>query len=316
METDTESRPDREGGAGGGRIAVVGPGAVGGLVAAFLQQAGHDVVMVAREHTARSVTEHGLDVVTDRYGSWHAPLPASTSVPPGALVLVTVKAAGVPDVARQVADSRPREVLSLLNGVEHMDELRGAFGAPTSDGGTPVVGASYAGETLRTRAGDGGPWQVRHRGELLRITVPAEGADLAVVAALRDTQIPVADGGREVEVLWSKLRFLAPLALLTSIHGTGIGPGLARDPGLTDALLGEVAAVASAEGVPTSGDDLRGILAGLPATMRSSLQADLAEGRVGELDAIGGAVARRGVRHGVAAPALEDIVSRLRAEVA
>ncbi|WP_277211630.1 ketopantoate reductase family protein [Isoptericola croceus] len=298
-------------------IAVVGPGAVGGLVAAFLQKARHDVVLVGRPGTARRVSEHGFEVVTDRFGAWHAPLRATTSVPRGARVLVAVKADGLADVAGPIAAASPPEVVSLLNGVEHMTTLRAAFrgreGGPAA--GPVVVGASYAGETLRTGSSPDTAMTVRHRGELLRITVPAAAADLEVVQALHDTDIEVVIAGSEAEVLWSKLRFLAPLALLTSVHRTGVGEALDADPVLTDGVLGEVAAVASAEGVPTTQGDLRAILGGFPSTMRSSLQADLAAGNVGELDAIGGAVARRGEARSVPTPTITRVVAQLRGQI-
>lgn len=295
-------------------IAVVGPGAIGGLVAAFLQRARHDVVLVGREATARRIAEHGLEIVTDRFGSWHAPLHATTAVPRGARVLVAVKAEGVAAAADLVASGRPTEVVALLNGLEHMDVLRAAVASRD----TPVVGATIAGETLRTahdRATEPGAMTVRHRGELLRVVVPDAAADLHVVRALRDTEIEVVTGGTEAEVLWKKLRFLAPHALLTSTWRTGIGDALDADPELAGALLAEVAAVATAEGVPTTGGELLAILRGLHRSMRSSLQADLEAGRIGELDAIGGAVARRAVAHGVATPVLDGLLARLAARV-
>lgn len=291
-------------------IAVIGPGAIGGLVAAMLQQSGHDVVVVAREKTARQVTEHGLDIQTDEFGTWHAPLAAATEVPHGARVVVAVKAEGVADAARLLAGTAPTEVLSLLNGLDHVDALRSALP------GVRVVGSTIAGETLRTGAGGFGPALVRHRGTLLRAVVPDDAAGLGVVAALRDTPIEVLTGGTEAEVLWKKLRFLAPLALLTSTWATGIGDALTRDPGLTSALLAEIAAAATAEGVPTTGEDLHGILSGFPALMRSSLQADIEAGHEGELDAIGGAVRRRAAAHGIATPALDDVITRIKATVA
>lgn len=299
-------------------IAVVGPGAVGGLVAALLQKAWHEVVLVGRPGTARRVTEHGLEIVTDRFGAWHAPLRATTSVPRGARVIVAVKAEGIAEVAGTIAAARPPEVVSLLNGIEHMGALRAALAGPDGEGpdASVVVGASYAGETLRTGSGPDTALTVRHRGELLRITVPGEAAGLDVVQALRDTDIEVATAGSETEVLWSKLRFLAPLALLTSVHRTGVGEAMAADPALTEGVLAEVAAVASAEGVETTAEDLRTILRGFPPTMRSSLQADLAAGRAGELDAIGGAVARRGAARSVATPTVERVVARLGGAVA
>jgi 2-dehydropantoate 2-reductase len=286
-------------------IAVIGPGAIGGMVAAMLQQAGHDVVVVAREKTARQITEHGLDVQTDEFGTWHAPLAAATEVPHGARVVVAVKAEGVADAARLLTGTAPTEVLSLLNGLDHVDVLRSALP------GVRVVGATIAGETLRTGAGGFGPALVRHRGSLLRAVVPDDAAALGVVAALRDTPIEVVTGGTEAEVLWKKLRFLAPLALLTSAWATSIGDALTRDPDLTSGLLAEIAATATAEGVPTTGEELHGILGGFPAPMRSSLQADIEAGRPGELDAIGGAVRRRAAAHGIATPALDDVIARI-----
>ncbi len=291
-------------------IAVIGPGAIGGLVAAMLQQAGHDVVVVAREKTARQVTEHGLDVQTDEFGTWHAPLVAATEVPHGARVVVAVKAEGVDDAARLLAGTAPIEVLSLLNGLDHVDVLSAALP------GGRVVGATIAGETLRTRAGGFGPALVRHRGTLLRVVVPDDAAQFGLVDALRDTPIDVLTGGTEAEVLWKKLRFLAPLALLTSAWATGIGDALTSDPELTAGLLAEIAAAATAEGVPTTGADLAGILGSFPAPMRSSLQADIEAGHEGELDAIGGAVRRRAAAHDIATPILDDVIARISARVA
>ncbi|GAB4086736.1 2-dehydropantoate 2-reductase [Myceligenerans cantabricum] len=290
-------------------LAVIGPGAIGGLVAALLQQAGHDVVVIARDRTAAQIAEHGIEIETDRYGTWHAPLSAVTAVPHGARVVVAVKAEGVAATADLLAGTAPVEVISLLNGLDHVDVLRSALP------GTRVVGATIAGETLRTGAGEAGPPRIRHRGELLRVVVPDDAAGLGVVTALRDTPIDVVDGGTGAEVLWKKLRFLAPHALLTSAWATGIGDALAHDPRLTSGLLAEIAAVATAEGVPASGEELHGILSGLPAPMRSSLQADVETGRAGELDAIGGAVRRRAVAHGIETPVLDDVIARIEARL-
>jgi len=290
-------------------IAVVGPGAIGGLVAAFLQRAGYDVVLVGRPSTVQQVSEHGLELVTDRFGSWHAPVPATTTVPRGARVVVAVKAEGVDAVVGQIADAEPAEVVALLNGLEHMEALRAAVRGAT------VVGATIAGETLRTGAGSDGPLTVRHRNDLLRVVVPDDAWDLGVVTALRATDIEVVAGGTEAEVMWKKLRFLAPFALLTSTWESGIGDAIDADPGLAAGLVGEIAAVATAEGVPTTGKELLEILQGFPRPMRSSLQADIEAGKPGELDAIGGAVARRGAEHGIETPVLTTTIERLRARV-
>lgn len=154
-------------------------------------------------------------------------------------------------VTRRLAAAPPSEVLTLLNGVEHVAALQAALP------GTRVVGGTIAGETLRTSEPGPGPVVVRHRGHLLRIVVPADAADLVTVRSLQEAAATVALDvdvqGTQAEVTWRKLRFLAPHALLTSRAEAGLGDALVRDPGTTDALLAEVAAVASAEGVPTTG---------------------------------------------------------------
>ena len=42
------------------KIAVLGPGGVGGLLAGVLQRAGNDVIVVAHEDTARSIAQRGV----------------------------------------------------------------------------------------------------------------------------------------------------------------------------------------------------------------------------------------------------------------
>ncbi|QAY71531.1 ketopantoate reductase family protein [Xylanimonas protaetiae] len=290
-------------------LVVLGPGAIGGLVAALLEKAGHPVTVVGRPTSVAQVAAAGIAVESDRVGSWQVRPAAATEVSRGARVVVAVKAEGLAAAAAKVAAAEPVEVVSLLNGVEHLDVLRAA--APAAF----VVGGTIAGEVLRTSVPGDGPLTVRHRGQLLRVAAPDGAQGLETVRALQDTAADVVVDGTQAEVLWRKLRFLAPMALLTSRGASSLGDALVRDPAATDGLLAEIAAVAMAEGVPTTGAELREILDGFPPTMRSSLQADVEAGNPGELDAIGGAVLRRGLAHGIACPALARTVAEI-AEIA
>lgn len=277
-------------------IAVVGPGAVGGLLAALLHRDGADVVVVARETSARLIAAHGVTIESDHYGTWTSDVPAVTEVPAGAHVILATKAYAVHDVAPELAAARPPVVLSLLNGVDHVTQLRRE--AP----GLPVVGAAIAVEAARHS-----PTVIEHRSPFARVTVPDDVADAPLVGAIARAGIEVGAGGSEAEVLWRKLRFLAPFALLTTRTQTGIADALAADHALAASLLEEVAAVATAEGLPTTGDALLGILEGMPPSMRSSLQADVAAGGPNELDAIAGAVARAAAARGIPTPTLASL---------
>ena len=281
-------------------IAIVGAGAVGGLLAALLERAGVNVVAVARPETARAIATDGLTIRSRHFGDGLSRVPAVTSIPAGASVIIATKAFALPAVADDIRAAHPTEVVSLLNGIEHLGVLRAA--APNA----LVAGASVAVETTRL-----GPTLIEHRSPFLRLTVPAHAADSVITAAWRAAGLEVTVGGTDEDVLWSKLRFLAPLALLTSYWRLPAGAAVVRDPDLTGALLAEIAAIATHDGVPTEAAKLARALAALPPMMRSSLQNDLEAGRESELDAIGGALVRRARSAGVASATLERLVLHL-----
>ncbi|WEO79092.1 2-dehydropantoate 2-reductase [Cryobacterium sp. SO2] len=281
-------------------IAIVGAGAVGGLIGALLHRAGHEVVAVARPETARAIAAHGLTIHSRHFDDGVEMLTAVTEIPVGANVILATKAFALPAVSGSLARAQPGEVFSLLNGIEHLESLHG--NVP----GSLVAGASVAVESTRLS-----PTEIDHRSPFLRLTVPGHAADSAITAAWREAGLDVTVGGTDEEVLWAKLRFLAPMALLTSHWRLPIGAALERDAALTAALLAEVAQVASVDGVPTDAAQLAGSLAGLPPAMRSSLQNDLDTGGPNELDAIGGALLRRARRHGIPAPRLHQLMADL-----
>jgi 2-dehydropantoate 2-reductase len=96
----------------------------------------------------------------------------------------------------------------------------------------------------------------------------------------------------ETALLWDKLAFPAPLALLT-MHA-GAPAGVVRDERRADleTVIGEVAAVAGAAGARVEPTRILGMFDRVPAGMKSSMQRDAEAKRPTELDAIGGAVLR------------------------
>ena len=283
-------------------IAVVGAGAVGGLLAALLDRAGIEVVAVARPDTARAISAEGLTIHSRHFGDGVSRINAVTEIPDGARVIIATKAIALPAVTGSLAQARPTEVVSLLNGIEHLAVLQGH--APEA----LVAGASVAVESTRLS-----PTVIEHRSPFLRLTVPGHAADSGITAAWRKAGLDVTVGGTDQEVLWAKFRFLAPMALLTSYWRLPIGAALERDPALTTSLLTDVARVASLDGVPTDAGQLAGALAALPPLMRSSLQNDLEAGQSNELDALGGALVRRGRSLGTDTSAVESLVAELTA---
>lgn len=281
-------------------FAVVGPGAVGGLLAWLLNRAGHDVVAVGRPATVQTIRAEGIEVRSGAFGDGVERVSASTEVPQGASVIVATKAYGLDDVLPGIVAARPVEVLSVLNGVEHMAPLRAALSEAAVAGGSVTVSALRASTTV-----------IDHRSPFLNIEVPEVAGEFAVVRALTGAGPRVRTGGTETEVLWAKFRLLSALALLTSYWRQPAGPALSEDPELTEAVVSEIVACSTAEGVPASVLDLVRALHSVSGGMRTSLQEDLAADRPSELDALGGALLRVGARHDVATPAIARIVAAL-----
>ena len=90
------------------RIAVLGPGGVGGLLAGALERAGSEVVIVARESTAAAIAEQGLRVASVTCGR-SSPRPRAVArlrEPVDALIVAT-KAAGLAPALARIGSSRP-----------------------------------------------------------------------------------------------------------------------------------------------------------------------------------------------------------------
>src|SRR5207302_3172980 len=77
------------------RIAVLGPGGVGGLLAAVLERDRQEIVVVATDSTAATIARRGLRVSSVRFGDFVAHPPAVSRL--GETVdtlIVATKAAG------------------------------------------------------------------------------------------------------------------------------------------------------------------------------------------------------------------------------
>jgi 2-dehydropantoate 2-reductase len=299
------------------RIAVLGPGGVGGLLAGALQRSGEHVVVVAREPTAETISARGLRVSSATLGEFvaHPRALARLEEPVDALIVAT-KAAGLQGALQRIA-CEPRIVLPLLNGLDHLVALRERFAA----------GSVLAG-TIRVEADRPEPGVVVHSSPFLLVEMAsryphARGEMRELAHALSAAGISVrADwpisAASEAQVMWSKLVRLNALACTTSAYDKLLGE-IRSTPELRADLLGaieEACAVGRAEGADDV--DPAKALAELErahATLGSSMQRDIASGHTPELDAIPGAVLRAGERHDLRCPTIERLLATIRARI-
>ncbi|MGW4300942.1 ketopantoate reductase family protein [Streptomyces sp. NPDC004646] len=293
-------------------IAVLGPGGVGGLLAALLSRSGHRVICLARESTAESLRKDGIQVRSRQFGEFTAPVEADTELrEPVAACLVAVKQTALDAALSRVpAESLGDDTLLVpfLNGVEHPDALRARYDS------AQVAPAAIRVESTRVSADpvvieQGSPFV---EVDLASATAPRDRLD-ALAAALTASGVTTRVTGDETATLWTKLAFLAPFALLTTRYAAPLDVVLDRHRTELEALVAETAAVGRAYGAPTDAERLLARYdAFLPGT-KSSMQRDAEEGRPLELDAIGGALLRAAEARGVAVPVATRVVAELRA---
>jgi 2-dehydropantoate 2-reductase len=290
-------------------FAVLGPGGVGGLLAALLIRSGNSVVVLARDETAETLESGGLRVESARFGDFEVPVRAAARLKARVdACFVTVKATQLTSALERV----PADVLGgglvvpFLNGLEHVELLRGIYGAGR------VAPATIRVESTRTSSG-----LVWHTSPFAAVEIAASQDNRErverIAAAIAATGIDVRLRDDELAMLWDKFALLAPLALLTTHEGASVGAvRYSRRDDLV-ALIAELASVAAADGVEVDPSRILELFDTVPDGMRSSMQRDQEAGRPMELDALGGAVLRRAAAHGIAVPVTQRLVEELAA---
>jgi 2-dehydropantoate 2-reductase len=280
-------------------VAILGPGAVGGVLAVGLVRAGVRVVCVARPDTAGRIRSGGLTLKHGDEMETARPEVATELDEPAEVLLVTVKAPSL-GAALERIQAPAETVVPLLNGIEHMETLRRRL--PDSQ---VVAGSIGWIEAWLERPGT----IVQNTPRVVMSVSEAAGG--ATVEVLGQSGADVRVGGTDAAVLWHKLARQAPAAAATAASQRPIGE-LRSDPEWRSRLqeaIAETCAVAGADGVPLEPQAQWEIIESMPPKLTSSTARDVAAGRPSELDAITGAAVRAAHRVGVSAPALEALLA-------
>jgi 2-dehydropantoate 2-reductase len=269
------------------RIAILGAGAVGGMLGVLLAEAGHDVTVLATDRTSTAINVNGLSLRSGRYGDIDVRVPARPWLTaPVDLVFVTVKAPALLDALTRVPPAlvSGATVVPLLNGIDHVPLLRAV-----------LPGAAVVPMTVGVEATRIGPGVIEHVSPFADYAISAGARDggLDPGSVLREAGLDVdASAPDEATLLWRKLSFLCPHALITTSTRAPLGPAREGRPDVLHGLVTETAAAAAADGARIDPAAVAQRLASLPGTMQSSMLKDALAGAVLELDAIAGPVLR------------------------
>jgi len=288
----------------GSRIALVGPGAIGATVAAYLHAAGHSVLVCG--HTARESIEVRPDdkepIVLP--GPVHSD-PAEVDGPVDVLFIAVKDTQNEQAGAWLARLCHERTVVcALQNGVEQVERV-GRF-CPSS---TVVPAAIWLSSEIQPEG-----W-VRVRNEP-RLVLPDSTAASTLAELLRDAGVTVELDPDFSTAAWHKLLVNAVVAFMVL---TGRRSGIFRRDdvaALGRRYLAECLAVARAEGANLSDeviDEIIGMLAQAPPDVTTSMLTDREAGRPLEWDIRNGVILRKAAAHGIATPISEVLVPLLAA---
>jgi 2-dehydropantoate 2-reductase len=284
--------------------AILGAGAVGGLVGAVLAHEGEDVTLLVRPET--NTPYPGTLSLKRPSETIEAAVRIETAISDDTDVLwIAVKAYQLVEALGAVPpESKIATIIPLLNGIDHVDLLRSRFGHDR------VVSATIAVESERLA-----PGQIVQRSPFVRLMLSTMGEErLASVAdRLRRGGFTCEFQADEKTMLWSKLAFLGPFALTgtaSDMDKQGIFADAAWRARLESAVV-EACTVAAADGASVDRGKILATLGSLPATMRSSMQKDVSAGRIPELDAIGGPIIRAGRAYSLDVPVTRELIARI-----
>ena len=288
------------------RIAIVGVGAIGGVTAALLQQAGgHELLLCLRrpmsallvETPSGNVNVHAT-FVTDPSEAFEVDW-----------VIVATKAYDVAGAAKWLErlPFKGAPVAILQNGVEHRERFAPYVAIERI---LPVMVDCPAERQAIDR--------IRQRG-VMHLKVPDYAMGRGFVELFAGTTADATVVSDFQSVVWRKLCFNSAGVLSALLLKPA---GVVREEALGEValeIIRECAAVARAEGAQLEENVPEVVLAAqraAPADSINSMLADRQAGRPVEIDARNGVIVRLGRKHGIATPANSMAVALMEAMVA
>lgn len=279
------------------RFLVVGAGSTGGYFGGRLAQAGRDVTFLVRPGRAAQLRQDGLQIVSPHGDVTLAPKLVTADTIPGPfdVVLLTVKGFSLEAALRDLAPAIGPEtmILSVLNGMKHIDLLQDRFGKKA------VVGCVCKVATTLDEQG-----RIHQLSKLQDIAYGEIDGTASDRTARLDAEMQGAGFDARLSPhiareMWEKWTLLATMGGICCLMRGNIGE-ISRAAGGRDftlSFLDEVAAVISAVGETPSDKFLattREMLTQSDSEQASSMYRDLQSGQAVEVEQIIGDLLARG----------------------
>ncbi|MFN8412137.1 MAG: 2-dehydropantoate 2-reductase [Anaerolineales bacterium] len=295
-------------------ILLVGTGALATMFAARLSAAGHGVHMLGTwKKGLAELQQHGARIV-DTNGNEQSYEVHATDNPrevrDAKYALVLVKSWQTERAAHQLKEALASNglAITLQNGIGNRETLTRDLGPARVSLGVTTTGATLLGPGLVKMGGEG------------VLSLEQNQALGPLEAALRSSHFNLQIVDDAQSLIWGKLVINAAINPLTALLQVSNGELLSHPKArkMMGELARETAQVAAAEHVhlPFNNPvDAAEDVARKTATNYSSMFQDVLRGAPTEIDAISGAVLKRGVKHGIKTPYTKACWTMVRATV-
>lgn len=304
---------------GARKIVIVGPGALGTLLAASLRRNTSHEVWLLDHNRERAAAIAGQGLTLERDGQ-REPLPVYCTADPARIgparyILLCVKAPAVAVALGNIAPLLDHNSLlvSFQNGIGHFDQMKTVLAQNRWAVAVTSLGATLLGPG-RVRFGGTGPTR-------MGFIVPSEDQDakrLAELAAVFNRAGLPAETTSDIQApIWNKLLANVGINALTALYGCENGGLLKNSEALArlEAAVLEGARVARALGIDIDPAPVQTVLDVCRATCRniSSMLQDIRAGRCTEIDSINGALVAKAAALGLAVPENQRLVREIHA---
>ena len=303
------------------KIAVVGLGGVGGYIAGLLANAYSDVTFIARGARKEAIEKDGLYLHSDYKGEIHA-VPAHVTtveeMEPQDYIFVCVKNYSLKEVclAMKHAVKDDTVIIPVMNGVDPGDNIRKYVGR-----GTVVDSLIYI------VAFSNPDYSITQQGNFASLRIGITDATEEEQQKVKEVSEILSGKGAEIDhkvsdqiqvEIWKKYILNCAFNVETAVYNQPIGE-LRTDSEKSkeyEALIQEAWLVAREKKIAVTQDDIDAIIHRFyheyADNATSSLQRDVAKGKISECETFSGYIVREGRKAGLDLPVSEKMYLELK----
>ncbi len=297
------------------KIAIMGTGGVGGYYGGLLAKQGHEVTFIARGAHLKAIQKNGLQIKSIHGDFSISPAKAvadPTEVGIVDFALVCVKTYDTESVAQTMLPliGAQTTVLSLQNGIDAAERIGAVIGLDHVIGGATWISSAVE-----------APGIIKQMSQFRRIVVGELNGGISprvemFVEAFRPTGVTIEASDNIRKILWTKYTFISSASGLGSLTRLPIGEyrSIPETRAMILGLMKEVETVARALEVALDADVVEKSIKFMDDAaphIKASMQLDVETGRRTELEAMIGALGRKGRETGVPTPIADFIYATL-----